>query len=131
MSIRTAPGFRPRPLAGLALLALLPALSACTETAHPGRNPQLSGFRTEVGEAKDFVRESRATAPRDFIPVGVTPPERRIAPRDEEGVARLEKELLADRRKSQGYANRPRPRSSYDGSIPPRPANPPKELLPE
>jgi hypothetical protein len=117
--------------AGLGLITLLPVLSACTETTHYGRTPQLGGVRTEVGEPKEFVRETRAGAPQDFIPVGVTPPERRIAPRDEAGAAALEKELMADRLRSQGVANRPRPRSSYDGSVPPRPAPPPKELLPE
>jgi hypothetical protein len=115
----------------LGLITLLPVLSACTETTHYGRTPQLGGVRTEVGEPKDFVRESRAAAPQDFIPVGVTPPERRITPRNEAGAAALEKELMADRQRSQGMANRPRPRSSYDGSVPPRPAAPPKELLPE
>ncbi len=118
-------------LAGMGLMALLPMLAACNETAHYGRTPQLGGVRTEIGEPKEFVRETRAGAPQDFIPVGVTPPERRIAPRNEAGAAALEKELIAARQRSQGVANRPRPRSTYDGSVPPRPAPPPKELLPE
>jgi hypothetical protein len=131
MIMATASRFGRRRKAGWAFLLLLPALAACTETTHYGRNPHLSGVRTEVGEPKEFVRETRAGAPQDFIPVGVTPPARRIAPRDEAGAAALEKELIAARQRSQGVANRPRPRSSYDGSVPPRPAAPAKELLPD
>ena len=118
-------------MAGATLLVLAQALSACIDTDHPGRVPQLGGVRTEVGEPKEFVRETRAGAPQDFIPVGVTPPARRIAPRNEQGAAALEKELIAARQRSQGAANRPLPRSTYDGSVPPRPAAPPQELLPQ
>lgn len=73
------------------LLVLTQVLAACIDTDHPGRMPQLGGVRTEVGEPKPFVRDTRANAPRDFIPVGVTPPARRIAPRDKQGAAALEK----------------------------------------
>lgn len=123
--------FVSRLVAALVLAGMAQGLSACLESNHPGRMPQLGGVRTEVGEPKEFVRETRAAAPQDFIPVGVTPPARSLAPRDEKAAAALEKDLLADRQRSQGIANRPLPRSTYDGSIPPRPAPPPKELLPQ
>ncbi|MCA3594513.1 MAG: hypothetical protein ING72_10190 [Methylobacterium sp.] len=131
MTFAKAHRFGGRLMAVLALVAAAQGLSACMETAHFGRMPQLGGVRTEVGEPKEFVRETRAGAPQDFIPVGVTPPERRIAPRDEAGAAALEKELIAARQRSQGFANRPLPRSSYDGAVPTRPAAPRKELLPD
>jgi len=131
MTFAKAHRFGVRLMAVLALVAAAQGLSACTETAHSGRMPQLGGVRAEVGEAKEFVRETRAGAPQDFIPVGVTPPERAIAPRNEAGAAALEKELIAARQRSQGFANRPLPRSSYDGAVPTRPAAPRKELLPD
>ena len=123
--------FGGRLTASLVLVAAAQGLSACTETSHSGRMPQLTGLRAEVGEPKEFVRETRAGAPQDFIAVGVTPPERAIAPRNEAGAAALEKELIAARQRSQGFASRPPPRSTYDGTVPTRPAAPPKELLPD
>lgn len=94
------------------------------------RSAALIGTATIPSEPKAFVRDQREAAP-NYIPVGVTPPKREIQPRNPAAAAALEAELDAQRKQAQGFASRPAPPASYDGSIPPRPAPPPKELLPQ
>jgi hypothetical protein len=94
------------------------------------RSAALIGAAAIPAEAKPFVREQRDPSP-NFIPVGVTPPKREIQPRSASEAAALEAELAAQRDRSRGFAARPVPPASYDGSIPPRPAPPPEELMPQ
>lgn len=94
------------------------------------RSAALIGSATIPSEPKPFVRDQREATPA-YIAVGVTPPQREIQPRSASEAAALEAELAADRDRSRGFATRPAPPASYDGSIPPRPAPPPKELLPQ
>lgn len=95
------------------------------------RNAIAIGVAAPVGEPAEFVRASRPASAPDYIPVGVTPPARAESPRDAEAQRRLEGNLDAERRRSQAFARRPVPRSTYDGSRPPRVLPPPPELLPE
>jgi hypothetical protein len=94
------------------------------------RSAALIGTATIPSEPKAFVRDQREGTP-NYIAVGVTPPKREIQPRNPAAAAALEAELDAQRKQAQGFATRPAPPASYDGSIPPRPAPPPKELLPQ
>lgn len=117
--------------------AMLLAGCATDNTGTAGAASPLIGAARAIGvatsepEPADFVRATRpATAP-DFIPVGVTPPARAEPKRDAAAVLKLEQELDGQRRKSRGYADRPKPVSSYDGKISPRPTRPPKELTPQ
>jgi hypothetical protein len=119
----------------LAPLAFL-ALAACASEPFDDqnelkRNAIAIGVAAPVGEPAEFVRASRPANAPDYIPVGVTPPPRAEAPRDAEAQRRLESELDAERRRSQAYARRPVPRSTYDGSRAPRVEPPPPELMPE
>lgn len=126
----------PRRSAALVMAAML--LGGCvtdgTPPAMSGPAPAASGSARSIAitttppEPADFVRAARPASDPDFIPVGATPPARTTPPRDADAVKRLETELDADRRRSRGFANRPRPAASYDGKIPPRPrAEPPKQ----
>ncbi|MCA0404666.1 MAG: hypothetical protein LCH39_00755 [Proteobacteria bacterium] len=72
-------------------------------------------------ETPAFVVQSRAAAPSGYIPVGVTPPSRPTPVRSAGDVQKLEKELASQRDRTRAFANRPKPKSGYDGSIP-RPA---------
>jgi hypothetical protein len=94
------------------------------------RSASVLGAATIPAEPKPFVRDQRQASP-EYIPVGVTPPQRELRPRDAGAASALEAELDAQRRRSQEFATRPQPKATYDGSIPPRPAPPPKELLPQ
>lgn len=105
-------------------------------TASPASSPFVGAARA-IGVATtepvpaEFVRTARPEAAPDFIPVGVTPPARAEPKRDAAAVLKLEQELDSQRKKSRGYASRPKPASGYDGKIPPRPKRPPKELTPQ
>ena len=106
---------------------MLPLIVACasdgagTAPAANSAAPRLASLSTPVQEPAEFVRQSRPTGTPDFIPVGVTPPARAEPKRDAAAVEKLEKELDAQRNRSRSYAARPRPASSYDGKILPRP----------
>lgn len=69
-------------------------------------------------ETPDFVVRSRGAAPTGYIPVGVTPPARSRPIRAAGDVQKLEKELAGQRERSRSFANRPAPKSGYDGSVP-------------
>ena len=118
-------------LSGAALLLAGCALDPVSDESAAKRSATLVGIASPTVPAADFVRESRTAAPQTYIPVGVTPPARPVAPRNAADAASLEAELDAQRNRSQGFARRPAPKASYDGRIPPRPAPPPKELIPE
>jgi hypothetical protein len=97
---------KPSVLACRALLAAAAALSASgcgyvAETAPvqsvTGSAParfvaEKTGMATAVPEPKTFVVESRKPI-GGYIPVGVTPPDRRLKARDPQGVEDLRKEL--------------------------------------
>ena len=106
---------------------MLPLIAACasdgagTAPAANSSAPRLASISTTLQEPAEFVRQSRPAGTPDFIPVGVTPPARTAPKRDASAVEKLEKELDAQRNRSRAYAARPRPASSYDGKIPPRP----------
>ncbi|MBN8535369.1 MAG: hypothetical protein J0L51_14925 [Rhizobiales bacterium] len=127
---------RQRPsLAQVAGVLVTAALAGCAPQpfADDGltkRSAALIGTATIPSEAKPFVRDQREASPA-YIPVGVTPPQRELQPRSASEAAALEAELAAQRDRARGFATRPVPPSSYDGSIPPRVAPPPKELLPQ
>ncbi|MGL5446825.1 MAG: hypothetical protein ACRDBL_05910 [Rhabdaerophilum sp.] len=125
----------PNTILGLAGLFMTVLLSGCApqpfaEDNIAKRAAVLAGAANAPGEAADFVRAQRPATP-EYVPVGVTPPARPIAPRDAAAAAALEAELDAQRNRSRGFAERARPRSTYDGTIPARPAPPAKELLPQ
>lgn len=82
---------------------------------------KLPGVTTTAQEPADFVRASRTAEPTTFIPVGVTPPPRAEPKRNADAVKKLEEQLDAQRNRSRAYAARPKPKSQYDGKIPPRP----------
>lgn len=120
-----------RPLLPLAALALAGcAGEPLNDSNELKRNAIAIGVAAPVGEPAEFVRASRPANAPDYIPVGVTPPARAEAPREAEAQRRLESNLDADRRRSQAFARRPVPRSTYDGSRPPRVLPPPPELVP-
>lgn len=129
---------RARPLAAKLVSAGLAGLllAACSQQPLDERSAlkQSGSFlqvTTQTPEPAEFVRQSRPGETLDFIPVGVTPPSRAIRPRAASDVQALESELDRERKASQDFARRPKPRSTYDGSKPPRVAPPPKELLPQ
>jgi hypothetical protein len=122
-------------LAQLAGVLVTAALAGCAPQpfADDGltkRSAALIGTAAIPAEPKPFVRDQREAAPA-YIPVGVTPPKRELQPRSAAEAAALEAELAGQRDRARGFATRPAPPSSYDGSIPPRVAPPPKELLPQ
>jgi hypothetical protein len=86
---------------------------------------KLPGVTTTVQEPAEFVRSSRTDASTTFIPVGVTPPPRAEPKRSPEALKKLEEQLDAQRNRSRAYAARPKPKSQYDGKIPPMPSLPP------
>jgi hypothetical protein len=113
----------PRLFISLPAVTLLAALVAgcmadgATTAPSTGRT---FGVTTTVAEPVDFVRRSRTGTEEDFIPVGVTPPPRGVQRRDATGVQKLESDLKAQRDRSNSFARRPAPKSSYDGRVPPR-----------
>lgn len=126
---------RHQALAQLAGVLVTAALAGCAPQpfADDGltkRSASVIGAAAIPAEPKPFVLEQREATPA-YIPVGVTPPKRELQPRSASEAAALEAELAAQRDRSRGFAARPAPPASYDGSIPPRPAPPPKELMPQ
>jgi hypothetical protein len=63
------------------------------------------GFATDLPRAADFVQRSRGVE-TDFIPVGVTPPARALAPRKAPDVAKLQQELEATRQQHDALSGR-------------------------
>ena len=108
---------KPSVLAFRALLATATALAAAgcgyvAETAPvqgvTGSAParfvaEKTGMATVVPEPKPFVVESRKPVV-GYIPVGVTPPERRLKTRDPKGVEDLRKELEGTARAAESRA---------------------------
>lgn len=91
----------------------------------------LAGIATPAAEPAPFIKEQRPAGEQSYLPVGVTPPTRLVAPRDAAAVTALEAELNAQRDKSRTFATRPPPKPTYDGSTPPKVEKPPKELMPQ
>lgn len=116
----------------LLMAALLGGCAADEVTRGPaGGIARTVGVATSPTEPADFVKESRPANDPRFLPVGVTPPSRETPRRNEDALKKLETELDADRNRSRGFATRPAPKSTYDGTIPARPKPVPPELLPD
>jgi hypothetical protein len=80
------------------------------------------GVATDAPEPAEFVRAARPAPAPDYIPVVASQPSRPISRRDPTTLKQLEEDLESQRSRSRGFAARPKPPSSYDGKIPPRPA---------
>lgn len=106
---------------GACSLLFAAILGGCSGTGMTQTVRSMQGG-TPDPETPDFVVQSRASAPTGYIPVGVTPPTRRTPVRSAGDVQKLEKELVSQRDRTRAFANRPKPQSGYDGSIP-RPAS--------
>ncbi len=76
-----------------------------TETVRPITDK--TGFSTTVPEAKDFVEASRPQAPKDYIPVGVTPPSRTDKPLTPEQLKKAEGELDSTLKSHEQISGRP------------------------
>jgi hypothetical protein len=104
-----------RPGARLALAAVLcgaSLLAGCaneknviTETVRPVT--EKTGFSTTVPEAKDFVEATRAEAPKDYIPVGVTPAARSDKPLTPEELKKAQAELDGTLKSHEQISGRP------------------------
>ena len=105
---------------GLALA--VSTLAACSGSGVTDTVRSISGQAPDPA-TPDFVRESRPATPTTYIPVGVTPPARATPVRSATDVEKLEKELSGQRDRTKAYANRPKPKATYDGSVP-RPVAP-------
>jgi hypothetical protein len=103
--------------AALALVAAL--LAGCNGTGMTETLRSVRGGAPDP-ETPDFVRESRPATPATYIPVGVTPPARATPVKSAADVEKLEKELSGQRDRTKAFANRPKPKATYDGSIPRR-----------
>lgn len=69
-------------------------LSACAGDVNPVRDVFVgAGIGPQTREAPDFVTESRTPGAPGFVPIGVVPPERELAPKSPEEVAEAEEEL--------------------------------------
>ncbi|MFO1148828.1 MAG: hypothetical protein U1E62_10680 [Alsobacter sp.] len=79
--------------------------NAITETVRPVT--EKTGFSTTVPPAKDFVEATRADAPKDFIPVGVTPPTRTDKPLTPEQLKKAEAELAGTLKSHEQISGRP------------------------
>jgi len=124
----------PARCAFVALAATL--LAGCALAPYDDASPlkqaaTLARVATPVSEPAAFVKEQRPAETPGYLPVGVTPPARALRPRDAAGARALEASLDADRKASQNFVNRPRPRPTYDGSKPPKVAPPPQSITPE
>lgn len=113
-------------LKGTARVAMLVACSILGGCAGTGMTESVRSIQGGAPdpETPEFVVRSRGAAPMGYIPVGVTPPARARPIRNAGDVQKLEKELAGQRERAKAFANRPTPRSSYDGSIPRAPRNP-------
>jgi hypothetical protein len=93
------------------VLACAAVLLACSPTAQSNAQDSppgvltSTGFATTVPKRADFVDKSRPDQ-MDFIPVGVTPPARAVAPRKPADITKLQAELEATRRSHDRLAGR-------------------------
>lgn len=80
-------------MATLAAAAAI-GLSACGGDLNPVRDVLVGvGVGPQTREAPDFVTESRAPGGATYVPIGLVPPERELAPKTAEEVAEAEEEL--------------------------------------
>ena len=115
---------RVKPLPIRPRIALLPAIvagflvSACTSSGDaPALNPvrsiaETTGFATTPPPAADFVQGSRRTD-ATYMPVGVTPPPRALAPKTPEQIKAMENELDSTLNSHSAIAGKPRPKEVY------------------
>jgi hypothetical protein len=120
---------------GLIILLPVLALQACAlapfdDDGAARQGATLARVATPVQEPAGFVRESRPPQ-TTYLPVGVTPAPRPVPARTAIGAQMLEAELDMQRNAARAFATRPKPQDTYDGTIPPRVAPPPKELTPQ
>jgi len=94
-------------------LAVLVSLAAagCQSSGDSGVKSaaQAAGFATTVGESKPFVSAQRP-GQLEYMPVGVTPPQRDIKPKTAKELAAYERSLEAQRVSSQQKAAKPPPK---------------------
>ncbi len=114
--MRNRPSVPPRAL--LLAVAAGIAASACT-TAGEGTvsNPvrglaETTGFATTPPPPADFVRSSRQ-ADASYLPVGVTPAPREIAPKTPEQIKAMESELDSTLNSHSSISGKPRPNADY------------------
>jgi hypothetical protein len=82
-----------------AACVLLAVLAGCTETNPVRDAAQGVGLASRPSEPADFVRQSRASAPSGFMPVGVSAPPRPLRRKSAEEFKAMEAALEADRRR--------------------------------
>jgi len=76
-----------------------------TETVRPVT--EKTGFSTTVPAAKDFVESTRSEAPKDYIPVGVTPPSRSDKPLTPEELQKAQADLDGALKSHEQISGRP------------------------
>jgi hypothetical protein len=95
--------------AGLAAAALL--LAGCAADGNGKSLGETLQLTTRTAEAKDWVANTRSTGEPDYIPVGVTPPNRPSPAMAADQLASATAELDATRENATAFANRPAPAS--------------------
>lgn len=86
---------RPRPLTMPALVAVAAlALAGCAGDFNPTRDILAGvGVGPQPRATPEFVEETRAPGRPDYVPIGLTPPERELVPKTSAEVAEAEAEL--------------------------------------
>ena len=105
---------RRRTLAFAWLACALPLLAACAAGAETENNPahkaaRYAGLTTTAPEPKDFVRSARPAVAGDYIPVGITPVVRAVAPRPASSLPDFETALQRDREAARTFSQRDAP----------------------
>jgi hypothetical protein len=110
------PSYPPR--ASLLAFAAAMAVSACT-TAGEGTVPnpvrglaETTGFATTPPPPADFVRSTRRPD-ATYLPVGVTPPPREIAPKSPDEIKAMESDLDSTLNTHSAISGKPRPKADY------------------
>lgn len=73
---------------------------------------ETTGFATTPPPPADFVRATRASE-TTYLPVGVTPPARTIAPKTPEQIKAIENELDSTLNSHSSISGKPRPKQTY------------------
>lgn len=94
------------------------AVSACTTAGEDtATNPvrglaETTGFATTPPPPADFVRSTRQPD-ATYLPVGVTPPPREIAPKTPEQIKAMESDLDSTLNSHSAISGKPRPKADY------------------
>jgi outer membrane murein-binding lipoprotein Lpp len=101
---RPARSLVPCRLPALALLAVLPALSACSTDANPMRDLAFAaGIGGEPKPAPDFITRTRPGGV-DYLPIGVSAPRRTVRAKKATEVAQVEGEMDALKNRNEARA---------------------------